>query len=164
MRSNTCCVAEEWDTERRYVVSTSGSRTSDTGGPHFIWNFWTTFFRRFPKNVCIFPQKCSSISQNFWWPFFLLLVIIRRGRKSVADIDRGAKILTFRQIHSAIITLSALEGGQTPLPTSMRGPWPDLPPWIRHCPAVQYCNATIFLFLYNICQKHFKGAYRWTGL
>src|SRR6218665_3606325 len=54
------------------------------------------------------------------------------GAKSVADIDRGAKILTFRQIHSAIITLSALEGGQTPLPTSMGGPWPDLPAWIRH--------------------------------
>src|SRR6218665_3409367 len=30
-----------------------------------------------------------------------------------------AKIITFRQIHNAIITLSAPEGGQTPLPTSM---------------------------------------------
>src|SRR6218665_2875452 len=40
----------------------------------------------------------------------------------------GAKIITFRQIHNAIITLSAPEGGQTPLPTSMGVPWPDLPP------------------------------------
>src|SRR6218665_3581976 len=55
----------------------------------------------------------------------------------------GAKIITFRQIHNAIITLSAPDGGQTPLPTSMWGPWPDLPPgsatvnpkprWLRHC-------------------------------
>src|SRR6218665_2270905 len=36
----------------------------------------------------------------------------------------GGKILTFRQIHNAIITLSAPEGGQTPLTplsTSMGG-------------------------------------------
>ena len=33
----------------------------------------------------------------------------------------GAKILPFPHIHSAIITLSATEGGQTPLPTSMGG-------------------------------------------
>src|SRR6218665_348366 len=31
----------------------------------------------------------------------------------------GAKSLTFRQIHIAIITLSAPKGGQTPLTTSM---------------------------------------------
>src|SRR6218665_1635852 len=41
------------------------------------------------------------------------------GAKSVADIDKRAKPLTFPQIHSTIVTLSALEGGQTPLTTSM---------------------------------------------
>ena len=33
----------------------------------------------------------------------------------------GAKILTFQQIHNVIITISAPEGGQTPLTTSMGG-------------------------------------------
>src|SRR6218665_1074987 len=37
------------------------------------------------------------------------------------SIRGGAKILSFRHIHSTIITLSAPKGGQTPLPTSMGG-------------------------------------------
>ena len=49
------------------------------------------------------------------------MVFFCRGAKSVAKIDGVAKILTFQQIHGAIITLSALEGGQTPLPTSIGG-------------------------------------------
>src|SRR6218665_834383 len=40
----------------------------------------------------------------------------------IADSDTGGgKIITFSQIHNAIITLSSPEGGQTPLPTSMGG-------------------------------------------
>ena len=34
---------------------------------------------------------------------------------------RGAKIIKFTQIHNSTITVSAPEGGQTPLPTSMGG-------------------------------------------
>jgi len=44
----------------------------------------------------------------------------------------GAKSLTFRQIHIAIITLSASEGGQTPLTTSKGGHGRICPPWIHH--------------------------------
>ena len=53
---------------------TSGSRTSEPGwGPNFSRNFWTTFFRAFPKQFLHFPQKISSISQHFWWPSFLVM-------------------------------------------------------------------------------------------
>ena len=41
------------------------------------------------------------------------------GAKSIANINTGGKIIIFRQIHNAIITLSAPEGGQTSLTTSM---------------------------------------------
>src|SRR6218665_1744404 len=52
-----------------------------------------------------------------------------REAKSVAHIDYGgAKILKFTRIHNSIITVSAPKGGQTPLPTLMGEPWPDLPP------------------------------------
>ena len=43
------------------------------------------------------------------------------GAKSIAGTNTGGKICTFRQIHNYIITFSAPEGGQTPLPTSMGG-------------------------------------------
>src|SRR6218665_3362900 len=40
----------------------------------------------------------------------------------------GSKTLTFREIQNAIIALSAPEGGQTPLPTSMGGHGRICPP------------------------------------
>src|SRR6218665_1629912 len=44
------------------------------------------------------------------------------GAKSVADINRGTKTLTFPQIHSRChYSFCQLR----------RGPWPDWPPWIR---------------------------------
>ena len=98
--------------------------------PKFLNDLLLGVFR---KTFSISP-KMSSISQNFWWPFLvidlfhvLMCYFSVGGAKSVADIDTGAKILTFRQIHNAIITLSAPKGGQTPLPTSI-GAWPDFHP------------------------------------
>jgi len=123
------------------VSGTSGSRTSETGGPNFCRNLSTTFFRRFPKNFRISPKK-FHLSPKFLMTFFLVIdlfhvscvLFFRRGAKSsTRHRYGGAKILTFRRNHIATIALSAPEGGQTPLPTSMGGPWPDLPPpWIRH--------------------------------
>ena len=63
----------------------------------------------------------------------------------------GAKILTFRQIHNAIITLSAPEGGQTHCQLRWGGPWPDLPPWIRHCAQWLLCNPTIATYPHPQC-------------
>ena len=63
-------------------------------------------------------------------PFFVFYMVFlhRGGAKSVADIATGgAKIFTFQQKHNTTIALSVPEGGQTPLPISMGGPWPDLP-------------------------------------
>jgi len=55
------------------------------------------------------------------------------GGKAVTHIDTGgAKILTFRQIHNAIITISAPRGPNS-IDNFDGGAWPDLPPlWIRH--------------------------------
>ena len=95
---------------------TSGSRTSETGAE---------IFER-PEIISAFPPKMTFSCFN---------VLFFRRTKSVADIDAGGQtILTFRQIHNAIITLSAPEGpgGQTAFPCSIVGPWPDLPLWIRH--------------------------------
>ena len=50
------------------------------------------------------------------------MLVFRRGakiRRSPRRLRGGAKILKFTQIHNSIITVSAPEGGQTPLPTSM---------------------------------------------
>jgi len=56
------------------------------------------------------------------------------GAKSVADIDTGGpKSLLFDIFTMLSLLFLSIEGGQTPLPTSMGGPWPDLPPWIHHC-------------------------------
>ena len=92
----------------------------------------------FNEKISGFPQKIIVLYlPKFLMTFFLFLL---RGAKSVADIDAGGnKIRTFRQIHNAIITLSASEGGQTPLTTSMRGRGRICPPWIRHW--VQLCFA-----------------------
>ena len=108
-------------------------------GAKFLPKFFNDFLG-VPDKISAFPPKLASISQNFWW---LLLVIDLfnvlmwyfsvGGGKSVPDIDTGgAKILTFTQIYNAIITLSAPEGGQTLLPTSMGGHGRICPPWIRH--------------------------------
>jgi len=67
------------------------------------------------------------------------------GVKSVADIDTGAKILTFRQIHNAIITLSALRGANS-IANFDGGPWPDLPPWILHWKKPKSASVAHWLF------------------
>src|SRR6218665_3929980 len=45
----------------------------------------------------------------------------------------GAKILTFQQNHNTSIALSVPEWGPNSIANFDGGPWPDLPPWIRHC-------------------------------
>jgi len=51
------------------------------------------------------------------------------GAKSVANIDtRGPKSLLFDIFTVLPLLFLTPKGGQTPLPTSMGGPWPDLPP------------------------------------
>src|SRR6218665_623177 len=83
----------------------------------------------FPKKCLYLPKFLMTFFSHRPFSRFNVLFFRRGGAKSVADIDTGwAKIPTFRQIDNAIITLSAPEGGPTPLTTSMGWPWPDLPP------------------------------------
>ena len=93
---------------------TSGSGTSEVGGQILAEIFHRPFLG-VPEKISAFPPKMLIYLPKFLMTFF-------------TSIQGGAKILIFRQIHNAIIALSAPEGGQTPLSTSMRGPWPDLPP------------------------------------
>ena len=66
-----------------------------------------------------------------------------RAAKSVAKINKGGvKILTFQQIHSATITISALKGGPNSIANFDGGAMAGFaPPWIRRCewgtPALQ---------------------------
>ena len=91
--------------------ATSGSRPSETGGPNFWRNFWTTSFRHFPKNS-------TSICQNFWWPFFshwpflcFIWYFSIGGAKYVANIGTGGpKSLLFKKNHNTTIALSVPEG------------------------------------------------------
>src|SRR6218665_1049266 len=106
------------------TVFTSGSRTSETGGPIFAKICERPFLRSFPKNFCISPQEfhlSPKISDDLFLVIHLsrvlYMVFFHRGAKSAADIDTGAKILTFQQNHNTSIALS----GQTPLPISMGG-------------------------------------------
>src|SRR6218665_78423 len=70
------------------------------------------FFRHFPQKV-IYHQK-------FLDDLFLVINLFLKFRK----------IYNLHYFHYSFF----LQGGdQTPLPTSMGGPWPDWPPWIRHC-------------------------------
>ena len=144
---------------RNTDMPTSGSRTSETGGPNLCRNLSTTFFRRFPKKFQHYRKKFHLslkisddlfFSHRLFFVFCFNMLVFRRGAKSVAHIDQGAKILKFTQIHISIITVSAPEGGQTPLPTSIgEGPWPDLPPpWIRHWICLMFLD---FLCFY-MCQ------------
>src|SRR6218665_3976701 len=68
------------------------------------------------------------------------MLFFRRGPNPKPTSIR-AKILTFRQIHIAIITLS--EGGQTPFPTSMGGAMTGFAPWIRHCSKSRPLNSAV---------------------
>src|SRR6218665_3593779 len=124
-------------------ISTSGFRTSETGGAKFWPKFLNEVFLGVSrKNFHISPKKfhlSPKISDDFFFshrPFsWFHHGLFCRGENPLPKSDRGAKILTFRQIHSAIITLSALKGGQTPLPTSMGGAMAGFGPhWIRRCP------------------------------
>ena len=114
-------------------MSTSGSRTSETGGKFFSEIFERPFLGVSGTNFSISPQNVIYLPK-FLMTFFLVIdlfhVLMCHSFGRGGKIDTGGKILSFRQIHNALITLSAPEGGQTPLPTSMGGPWSDLPPWI----------------------------------
>src|SRR6218665_3139468 len=102
-------------------------------GAKFLKKFSNDLFLGvFPK-ISPFPPKIPYISSKFLMTFFLVIdlfcvlymVFFHRGAKSAADIDRGAKFLTFQQNHNTSIFFSGPKGGQTPLPISMGGPWPD---------------------------------------
>src|SRR6218665_4143910 len=75
----------------------------------------------------------------FWEVFFFShrpfhgfnIVFFVGGPNPLADIDRGAKTLTYPQIRSAIITLSALEGGKLHCQLRWRGHGRIGPPWIH---------------------------------
>src|SRR6218665_3670601 len=57
-----------------HTTHTSGSRTSETGGPIFCRNFFTTFFfRRFPKNVSI-SRKNFIYLPKFLTTFIFLVI------------------------------------------------------------------------------------------
>ena len=110
------------------------------GGQIFAEIFERPFFTCFQKKFQHFPPNLCHLSPKISDDLFLVIdhfscfnvIFFRRGAKSVAHIETGAKILTFPQIHNAIVTLSAPEGGQTPLPTSMGGHGRICPLWIRH--------------------------------
>src|SRR6218665_2054656 len=89
-----------------------------------------------------FPPKNSIYLPKCFNDFFLVIDIFRllassfpMGAKSVAGIDTGRpKSILFNKITILPLLSLSRRGGQTPLPISMGGPWPDLPPWIRHWP------------------------------
>jgi len=95
-------------------------------------------FLAFSEKISVFPKKFQlspKISDDLFLSHrpFSCFCHFPWGAKSVADLDKGgSKILTYRQFHNILsyfhIILSSPEGGQTPLPTSMGGPWLDLPP------------------------------------
>src|SRR6218665_291381 len=59
------------------------------------------------------------------------------GAKSIVDSDTGGpKSLLLGKFTMLSLLLLPPRGGQTPLPTSMGGPCPDLPLWIRHWASV----------------------------
>src|SRR6218665_2650930 len=65
----------------------------------------------------------------------LYMLFFHGGAKSTADINTGGQTPYFSTKSQYFhCSFCPEEGGQTPLPISMGGPWPDLPPWIRHCP------------------------------
>ena len=71
------------------------------------------------------------------------------GGKSVA----GAKILTFRQIHNAIIALSAPEGGPNSIANFDGGRViAGIAPWIRHC-TLTLNRLSSLSVLYMECEK-----------
>jgi len=109
--------------------STSGSRTSETGGAKFVPKFFNDFFRSFPRKFLHFPQKfhlSPKISDDLFLSstFFVFYIwyFSIGWAKSAADFDTGgAKLLTFQQNHNTSIALSVPQGGQTPLRISMKG-------------------------------------------
>src|SRR6218665_2674934 len=69
--------------------------------------------QHFHQNVIYLPKLLVTIFSRRPFSCFNVVFFRREGGKSVADINTAeAKILIFRQIHNAIITLSAPEGGK----------------------------------------------------
>src|SRR6218665_4157060 len=94
------------------------------------------------KNFIIFPQNfhlSPKISDDLFLVIDLLFnvfnVVFSVGEaKSVADIDTGGPISLLFDIFTMLSLLFlSIEGGQTPLPTSMGGHGRICPPWIHHC-------------------------------
>src|SRR6218665_67474 len=102
---------------------------SERGGQIFDEIFQRPFFRHFPKKFLHsqkIPHVSPKISDDFFFshrPFSCLIWYF-----SVTYIaTRGPKSLLLNKI--TILPMPFLsQGGQTPLPISMGGPWPDLPP------------------------------------
>src|SRR6218665_515075 len=113
------------------LLITGGSRTSESGGQIFS-EIFERLFRGVSENLfAFFPKKCSSILPKFLTTFFFShrlfpsfnMYFSVEGAKSVADINRGTKTLTFPQIHSRChYSFCQLR----------RGPWPDWPPLDPH--------------------------------
>ena len=57
--------------------------------------------------------------------------IFRTGAKSVADIDTGEPKFLLFDIFT-VLSLLFLPRGPNSIANFDGGPWPDLPPWIRH--------------------------------
>src|SRR6218665_2546508 len=101
-----------------------------------------------------FPKKISSISQNFSHrPFSCFNLPFSLGEaKSVADVDKrgGPKSLHFANF--TILSLFFLpRGGPNSIANFDGGPWPDLPPWIRHCVCKYVCYVCMpaYMNVYN---------------
>src|SRR6218665_2023176 len=82
------------------------------------------------------------------------------GAKSVTDIGMGGQnpyISTNSQYYNYSF---CPRGGQIPLPTSMRGPWPDFPPWIRHwlCGCQKLYYGIDFFTLHNPVIQSMKSS------
>src|SRR6218665_2786908 len=67
----------------------------------------------FPPKIVVYLPKCLMTSFFSHRPFSCLNVVFFHRGGQIRSRHRygGAKILNFRQIHNAIITLSAPEGG-----------------------------------------------------
>src|SRR6218665_2687378 len=114
------------------------------GGQIFDEIFQRPFLGISQKNFFI-PQKF-----HMYLPKFLTTFFFHRGGQICSRHRYGGwpKSLLFNKITILPLLFLSQRGGQTPLPISMGGPWPDLPPLDPPLPyAAQHRNTSHIIIL-----------------
>ena len=115
------------------TTTTSGSRSSETGGGNFCRNFWTTFLGVSQQNFCISPQNCHlfpKISDDlFVIDLFNVLVWSFSVGGQIRCLHRYGGQNPYFSTNSQRYHYSFCPRGR---PNSIAnfdgGPWSDLPP------------------------------------